>query len=219
MEELEIGFHLIYTDRDQLEEEEILNEGFSGEDDINWQGKLPLVWRQSLDDLIEKSNWSAKVNKLNRCSVKVNLEGEAARYPANFDAWEYWLQELEQACIETAKIEQPLEMDFVKGERKLSLKASFEKREAFIENRLGLAAIKKDIPWYKLGKVLKQIYIAEYYPEDVVTNYDSKGDTFLNIGGGQWFNLSKTNLHISKKKEWLDKLEASFEDLINGPSA
>ncbi|WP_339816094.1 hypothetical protein [uncultured Imperialibacter sp.] len=214
-----VSFTLTYTDREALEEDEILNEGFTGDDDINWSGSLPGVWNESLEELIKKTTWSGKADKLSRCKIKVTLPGDEAKYPANTGSWEYWLQELQQACIEAAKVEKPLEMDFVKGERKLSLKGSFEKREAFIEERLGGLVVNKKIPWEKLGKVLKQIYIAEYYPEDVQPNYNTKGDTFLNIGGGQWFNLSKANLHISKKKEWLTKLEAAFEDLITGPSA
>lgn len=216
---LEVTFKLTYTDRDELEEGEIIGEGFSGNDDIAWSGQLPKAWQQSLEDLLNKTTWSKKINKLSRCKIKVTSPEGGVQYPANNDNWEYWLQELQQACIETAKIEKPLEMDWVRGERKLSLKGSFEKREASIENRSTALVVSKNIPWHRLGKVLKHIYIAEYYPEDAHTTYDTKGDAFLNIGGGQWFNLSKTNLHLDKKQDWIDKLEAAFNDLLTGPSA
>jgi len=215
---ISVKFNLTYTDREELDEDEIADEGFTGNDDISWEGTLPQVWGTSLEEVISKSSWTAKVSKRTLCVVKVRIGDSAEQMPSQPDIWEYWLQELQQACMEAAKIERSLEMDWVKGNRKISLKASFVSRQAFVELRTEDGDKTKTIQWASLRKLLKHIYIAEYLPEFVLTNYNDQSDTFLNPGGGQWFNLTKANLHLDKKTEWIVKLETMINELVNDPS-
>lgn len=218
-QEISVKFNLTYTDREELDEDEIADEGFTGNDDISWEGTLPQIWGASLEELISKSSWAAKANKKAHCIVKIRIGDSAEQIPAQPDMWEYWLQELQQACMEAAKIERGLEMDWVQGRRKISLKASFVARQASTELRTVEGTKEKNIQWTSLRKLLKHIYIAEYLPEYVLTNYDDQGDTFLNPGGGQWFNLNKANLHLDKKTEWINKLETMINELVNDPSS
>lgn len=218
-EEISVKFNLTYTDREELDEDEIADEGFSGNDDISWEGVLPPVWGASLEELISKTSWGAKASKRAHCIVKVRVGNSAEQIPSQSDMWEYWLQELQQASMEAAKIERSLEMDWVQGDRKISLKASFVKRQALVELRTAEGDKTKAIQWASLRKLLKHIYIAEYLPEYILTNYDNLGDTFLNPGGGQWFNLNKANLHLDKKSEWVTKLETMVNELVNDPSS
>lgn len=218
---LQVDFNLIYTGRDELDEEEILDEGFSGDDNFHWKGQLPQAWAESLDELIRKTTWTKKQDKHAHCQVFFADETGKNQRPADLESWEYWLQELQQACVESGGFEKTLEVDFVKGTKKLSLKGSFKTRMASIADYSGKIGntSEKPIPWKMIKKVLKHVYIAEYYPEDALKSHDASGDVFLHLGGGQWYNLNKANLHLDKKEAWLSQLENIFEDLLTGPSA
>ena len=43
-QELELSFELTYLDREDLTEDEILEEGFTTNDNFTWKGTLPKVW-------------------------------------------------------------------------------------------------------------------------------------------------------------------------------
>ncbi len=216
--DLKVEFHLKYTDRDELDEEEILDEGFTGDDNIEWQGNLPDVWTASADALLEKTTWTKKVSPISQSNITVFIDKVSQGHPANADKWEYWLQELQQAGMEADNIEKPLEIDYQKGNTKIAIKASFVNRTASIQD-FTEAAVEKPLEWSLLRKFLKHIYQAEFIPGEAVKQPDAGGDPFLNLGGGQWYNLQKANLHLPKKKDWLEKLTGLMLEQVNGPSA
>ena len=218
-EVLAIDFQLKYTDRAGLEEDEILDEGFSGDDDIEWKGELPAVWMDSFDALLNNTSWTKKINSHSQSKVTVIIDGVRQGHPLQADKWEYWTQELQQACMEAGKMEKPLEIDYVKGAKKIAFKASFVNREAFLEDNSGSLPVSKLLDWTKLRILLKHIYLAEYTPEESVKQPDTKGDPFLHLGGGQWYNLEKANLYLLKKKDWLEKLDTLLSGPPSGPSA
>jgi len=216
-QDMSVKFDLEYTGREELDEDDILDEGFSGKDDIHWAGTLPAVWIASLDDLLSKTTWASKPNRRAHCSVKVQADASVAKIPSQPETWEYWLQELQQACMEAAKLEKSLEIRWVKGSREISLNASFTERQASAELNSPEDKKQQKVPWQSLRKILKHVYIAEFSPEEAISNYDNKGDIFLNPGSGQWFNITKGNLFLEKKPEWLSKLETLFNELVTGP--
>lgn len=216
---LDVNFLLRYTDREGLDEEEILDEGFSGDDDIEWKGILPQPWLNSLDSLLEKTTWTQKVSPLSQSNITVYVDGSSKGHPSNADKWEYWIQELQQACLEAGKMEKPLEIDFVKGSKKISIKASFTTREASLHDFSTGAADKRDLEWSQLRKLLKHIYQADFNPEEAAKQATSSGERFLNLGGGQWYNLEKASLHVPKKRDWLEKLDNLLNGQFSDPSA
>ena len=216
---LDVEFQLKYTDRDDLEEDEILDEGFSGDDDIEWKGSLPGVWINSLNALLNNSSWTKKINPHSQSKLTVFLDGIGQGHPSQADKWEYWMQELQQACMEAGKIEQPLEIDYVKGSKKMVVKASFVSREASLQDYSASLPDTKTLEWNNLRKLLKHIYLAEFMPEESVKKPDDKGDPFLHLGGGQWYNLEKANLYLLKKNDWLEKLDTLLSGQLSDPSA
>jgi len=43
-----------------LTDEEIFNEGFSTEDNVNWHGELPKVWVDEIRKKLKSTNWKKK---------------------------------------------------------------------------------------------------------------------------------------------------------------
>ena len=52
---LNVAFEMNYSNRDGLDEDEILNEGFTMDDNFAWKGDLDMVWANTLDDLMTRT--------------------------------------------------------------------------------------------------------------------------------------------------------------------
>ena len=118
----EIKFQLEYLQRESLEEEEILEEGFSGNDDFEWTGKLPEVWVQVLDKWLKASAFGAEQPKeaCNHLFVEYTNNGKSG-FPMNFQEWEYVLEELIQAIYEMANKERPFMLQLVNAKQGLDI--------------------------------------------------------------------------------------------------
>ena len=100
---LDTQLDLVYTDREEITEDEILNEGFSVDDDFHFQGEIPKVWEKPLRDLYAKSKWSNK--KLDEeGGIKLlakDSQGQIVRtIPLNQEEWQFLSQDYIQAIYE-----------------------------------------------------------------------------------------------------------------------
>lgn len=150
----EIRFQLEYLQRESLSEEEILEEGFTGEDDFEWTGKLPEVWVQVLDGLLEETGFNAEQSEeaLNHLFLEYANNGKSG-FPINFQAWEYLLEELIQAIYEMAKREHPFFLKLINTKEGLDLQlhAKFATRSFVLKGN------KRPFHWEQLKVVLGQI--------------------------------------------------------------
>src|SRR5690606_20964211 len=105
-------FEIRYKDREDLSEEEILEEGFTLEDDYSFIGEVPKVWEQPLISLYSQSKWSNKKSGDLSDSIRIlakDLHGKIARtVPLNQKEWQYLAQEYIQAIYEIDQKEAPL---------------------------------------------------------------------------------------------------------------
>src|SRR5690606_27558409 len=103
---------LQYTDRDEVTEEEIYNEGFTLNDDCNFIGELPGVWEKPFKILYSQSKWSNKTSLEEEGGIRLlakDIHGKISRsIPANQQEWLYLSQEYIQAIYEISKKEAPL---------------------------------------------------------------------------------------------------------------
>jgi len=127
---------LHYTDREELTEEEIFDEGFSLEDDYRYQGNVPSVWIGPIKQLLQASRWTKK--GIDEGGITLTpIEGsksEGLKIPSNQEEWQLMAQDLIQAIYELEKKEAPLTIQYRKVERELildlSLTIHFSNREA-----------------------------------------------------------------------------------------
>ncbi len=116
---LTLSFKLRYTDRDELSEEEILEEGFGPDDDFTWSGRLDKIWKQQLDSLLAATRFHNNPSSGGDFTVEViSKAGDADKkaYVAKKETagWIYFIQELKQAILESERIEAPLTIEYLK---------------------------------------------------------------------------------------------------------
>ena len=97
---------LHYTDREELTEEEIFDEGFSLEDDYRYQGNVPSVWIGPIKQLLQASRWTKK--GIDEGGITLTpMEGsksEGLKIPSNQEEWQLMAQDLIQAIYELEKL-------------------------------------------------------------------------------------------------------------------
>ncbi|RFS14842.1 hypothetical protein [Emticicia sp. C21] len=209
--ELNLSFELSYLDRDLLTEEEILDEGFLGNDDFSWQGTLPDVWKDILYGNL-KSAKPLKVKDLepHQSFWQLDLDRQSF-YPSNAEKLSYLLEEVQQAVFEKAKRELPLHLVFFKNQagetKEITINASFVERRVDLSrkenNQSGRTSI---LPWEELNFILKNTFSGEFIMDTAFNQKPAHKGTFVNIGDGYWYEVGKSLLIESYKIQKLFKL-------------
>ena len=109
---LQTNFQMIYTEREDMEDDEIYDEGFTLNDDFEWNGTLNPKWSEQLLKLWEKTpkTIAKKPNNENENYLEIEVNNDFNGRPTNAVDWEYLLQELIQAVFETAGKEKFLQL-------------------------------------------------------------------------------------------------------------
>ena len=221
---IDIDFVLTYTDRDQVDEEEVLAEGFTLNDDFSFKGSLPASWKGNLLSRLKHTSWTTGGQekyflyfKLFGQEMKKPIEG----YPSDFETWDYFLQEMVQGIFEAGKKERPLEVVYKeitkdRGTQTIVLFGSFLRREATLtmvgENHQESA--KAELPWKSLRKTLKAIYLPDYDLDLAQPQEPKKPGKYLNPGDGLWYELGKAITNPNKDINSLGILESEFKQWL-----
>ena len=214
---LDFSFNLTYTDRDELDEDEIFEEGFTLDDDYEGKGALPQAWSETLVSLLHKTYWTS--NK-RRQSLHVKAEdthnNTFESSPADIESWEYLLQELMQGIYEVNQRELPLDFRYLEIEKaaklEIALHASFATREAQITiSKSGAPEKQQPLPWKELKRLLKAIYTPDYLPHIAKTGTPTKRGKYINPGDGKWYMFGKAALNPSAKIDSLAVIEQQLK--------
>ncbi|MEP0713709.1 MAG: hypothetical protein ABJC55_17465, partial [Algoriphagus sp.] len=108
--ELLAELELHYTDREDLTKEEILDEGFTLNDDFSFKGKLDPVWKKVVSIEYEKTKWSGRNIEEGGLVLSAIDQGKPgqSKAPVNQEHWQMLAQDVIQAIYETSKKEAPL---------------------------------------------------------------------------------------------------------------
>lgn len=180
----EIKFQLEYLQRESLEEEEILDEGFTGDDDFQWTGKLPEVWVQALDDLLKESTYvtDQPAEAPNHLFLEYVNNGKSG-FPVNFQDWEYVLEELIQAIYELAKRELPFMLHLINMKERVDLRLQAK----FATRSFVLKGGKRPYPWEQLKMILAHIENLEI--NEIPKARPAKKGYWLSFDGEQYFEI------------------------------
>ncbi|WP_128543559.1 hypothetical protein [Larkinella soli] len=198
---LAVAFSITYTDRDEIDEDEIIGEGFTGDDDYAWTGTLPGAWQRPLEDLIGKTRLRPfDEDRLGTnddyFQVTIEMEGKAVETgsPARQEDWIYLAQELIQAVYEASGKEKPFEMTYLekRGSQRSEtrLTAWFSKREAQLQVRQGERNQSDTLSWAELRSLMEIVYAVDYDPDSALPGPPKQDGQFLNLGTEEWFDLS-----------------------------
>lgn len=223
-ERLQVKYEISYTEREALTEEEILEEGFSLQDDYSWEGKLPLVWHQAVEKMLQQTTKLRKQPKAGSENVVIlqiqDLKGTLHEgVPDNIEAWVYLLQEMTQAVFEISRKELPLLVKY------LEISGTDHKLELFIQpsfsNRQLIAGVfekgkkqEKSHPWERLKPLLKAVYLPDYDVSKSTSQQPATPGKYIDPGEGLWYALGKAVVNPGKKYDAIGAMEKEIKKLL-----
>ncbi len=199
-QDLELSFELTYLDREDMTEDELMDEGFTANDDFTWKGTLPKVW----SDVVLGSLKSANVLNIKSLEPhqdfwQVDFEGKSF-YPKNTDAFKYLIEELQQAVYEKAGREAALKLTYLKNQSgenvEVFVSASFIERKLQLvrTNIIDGSSETKVLVWDELNYILKNTFSGEFEADFAHSKKPSHKGLFLNAGDELWYEVGKSLL-------------------------
>lgn len=208
---LKFIYKLDYLDREDLKEEEIIEEGADPEDSFTWEGTLNQAWRQDIEAILNKTKLSAEEEEKN-CFIRIDSTKEG--FALNIEEWDYFMQEFYQAVLEQMEKESPLTIRYDERKGKIpvteiSLFISFSERKGALIKKTDKGEDSKNLTWKQVYDIMTLIYSFEYnFEETVESPFDGE---FLDlIGEDQWLRLPDAVLNSEKNK---DKIHAMIQKL------
>lgn len=195
---------LEYLDRNELTEDEILDEGFTLSDDIQLSGSLPITWLEEFKLLDSKTEKTEKTELEENEDFWLLETNSDAFYPKNTNQWATFLEQIRQAILENSGFEKPLEITIVeitnKNKKTTTISGSFEKRTLKVQS----GDIKKSLKWSQLTYILRDLYSGDFNYEAASTKAKNADGLYLNFGDEYWFELGKSYINKpSKVKAWI----------------
>lgn len=214
---LDTQLDMEYTDREDLSEEEILNEGFSLEDDYHFQGEVPKVWEKPLKELYAKSKWSN--NRLDQEEGGIyilakDVHGKVSRTtPLNQQEWQFFTQDYIQAIYELSKREAPLQVNYLivdqAGSKEISLTVRFSIRkvEVLVNGKM------KEIHWEKAKELLGYVFLPDYDYDRAKEKKPSQNGNYIDCGDGYWHDMKKGVFNIDDSFDAISRIKEGFRKL------
>ena len=218
--QLPLSFEILYTYRDDLSEEEILEEGFTSNDNFTWKGQLDNSWKESILQLVAQTpdKFSSKALEEESNFLEVTFNRNEKGVPKNQESWEYLLQELMQAVFETAEKEAPLYIIFVEIDQQkkanvLEVSLQFAKRKAvaFLSNETEKQ--EKDLEWEMAKELIHLVFVGEFLPEKATTVEPKTPGKFISTGDGIWYEFSKSLKNPNGNRYYLNDLTATWKEI------
>jgi hypothetical protein len=190
-ENIHVKFRQTYLQRDEMEEEDILDEGFSLDDDMEWEGELNEAWKAEFQKVAESTKEYTATSNTAHDEISVEVE-DAKLSPKNVDPLKRFIEQLQQAIFEHEKLEAPLNVVIKEisnsEERTTKLNASFLER-TYLQTING-----QEVPqhWNQLDEQLKLIFAGDYVYEKASNKLPTKRGLYVNLGNEWWFEVGKS---------------------------
>lgn len=213
---LQIELELHYTEREELSEEEIFDEGFTLDDDFSFKGEIDGVWTDVVSKFYSSAKWSGKSLTEAGITISTIESGKTgkAKVPADQEGWLILAQNLIQAIYETTKKELPLtvkyrwvENDSIKD---CSLTVHFSNREVIFTT----GNESRNLNWDYAIQLVKTIYTPDYHYDLAKEEPGKKRGSYINCGDGFWHELGKGVENIDSSYDAVGKIKEGFEILL-----
>jgi hypothetical protein len=199
---VEVEFQITFPDREDIDDDELLAEGYSRDDDFAWAGRLSDTWRTALGQLADQT----RLRPLDEDALdedddffEISLtDGNGTQrqgQPRNADSWAYLAQELIQAAYEAGGREAAFALRFLdltnpNGDLEVNLSASFAERSVDLELLQGRSEQRKTLPWAELQRIMAVIYAVDFDPDEALLNQPNRDGQFINLGGDEWHDTT-----------------------------
>ncbi|AKD55379.1 hypothetical protein [Spirosoma radiotolerans] len=197
---IQVDLAITYPDRDDIDDDELIAEGYTRDDDYAWSGRLPRAWGESLAALVRKTRLQPlNEDELNEdddfWDITIEMDGtKTSGKPAKPDDWQYLMQELIQATYEAVGRERPFELTYLnlsdpKEELEVRLTASFAERTVTLTTVKNRREQTKTLAWSTLQHVMSQVYTYDYDPDDAQLKRPRRDGQWLNLGTEEWYDI------------------------------
>lgn len=216
-DELLLKTSLIYIDRESLTQEEIWEEGFSGDDDFHWEGKLTHPWIGYLNAAVSSGDLGLASQPGESIDVFVETENDPLKIK-NKKSWIYIMQEILQSTYETSELEAPLQLRYklineTGSNQEIDLQYSFKDLKVDIKLLEGQGEQKIKGDWILCSNLLREIYIPDYVTEKAEEEDPIAIGTYIDPGDGLWYN-SRHAIKNGKKSHSLEKINKLIQEII-----
>ena len=200
-ESVEVALDWQYTDRDELSEEEIWEEGFTSDDDFQWKGALPAVWKAALNNLLHQTRLLPEYTSTSQQGALLvtlidNKGQTTSGSPDNLQQWDYQLQELIQGTYEAAQRERPLHIRYLDNDRidhavEVTFTINFLHRRFTIARQEGAETHTQKLPWDRVHSLLEALYLPDYNFDQSSAAYPRKPGRYVDPGDERWYQLGR----------------------------
>lgn len=207
---------LHYTDREDLTEDEMFDEGFTANDDFSFKGTLDSVWKKVVSIEFEKVKWSGRQLEEGGLTLSELEDGKtgSAKVPADQEGWQMLAQDVIQAIYETSKKEAPLTVNFrqVTNEESVdcSITMNFSNREALFTSKNE----SRTINWEYAVQLLKLVFSPDYNYDIAKETAGAKRGEYIECGDGYWHELGKGVVNVDSSFDAVGKIKDGFKNLI-----
>ncbi len=215
-QDLGSDFVIHYTDREELSDEEIFEEGFTLDDDYSAKVKLHPVWKDVVFDKLKSTKWNSRSLKDEGISLAL-VQGnrpQAAKVPMDQEGWKLLAQDLIQAIYETNKKEAPLSIQFKvvtkEQSREARITVFFSDRKVKLESN----GNEEELNWEFAIELMKLIFTPDYNYEIARDQPGNKRGIYLDCGDGYWHVLGKGITNIDNEFDAVSRIETALKDLI-----
>ncbi len=216
---LHVDFDHQYLDRDELDEEAILEEGFELNSDFAWNGELDSIWKKELDKTLSKNTFkteSSGSETENFAELVFQKEsGETETYfPSNIVEFEYFLQEIMQGIYEESGKEKPFKLEYRditrQGETIIACLAEFAKRSFTLKTN---DHPPKKLPWNLTQELMGTVFMADFIPEEATREIPKFSGKYLSLGDGLWYEFGETLVEPTSESEVLSRIDKLLKQL------
>ncbi|EON76091.1 hypothetical protein ADIS_3219 [Lunatimonas lonarensis] len=210
-------FEIQYLHREELSEADIINEGFTPDDDFRFVGEIPKVWESPLKKLYAQTKWSNQKLLGEEGGVKVlakDIHGKLVRsIPNNQTEWQYLAQEFIQAIYEVSKREAPLTIRYksISPEKVWMYEMTIRFATRKIDLRLNGASVHMD--WEDAKELLSNIFLPDYDYEIAKASEPTKKGTYIDVGDGLWHDFSQGIYNLDESFDAKSQIKNTFEKL------
>lgn len=218
-EGLQADFDHQYLDRDELDEEAILEEGFELNSNYAWKGELSAVWKKELEKVLAKNSYKSE-SKTKETEDYIELVfphesgADESHFPTIIADFEYFLQEIMQAIYEVSGREQPFKLEYRNidrlGETITGCLAVFAERFFAVQRN---DEPPKNLPWKWTQEVMGTVFMADFLMEDASREVPKFSGKYLSLGDGLWFEFGETLIEPTPDSEVLPRIEKLLNQL------
>jgi hypothetical protein len=208
---LQVHFDMQYTHRNEVDKEEVIAEGFTGDDDFSWQGNLPAVW---LENLAKHLQHLRLTEKQSHVSIQIKEKSIIKKgSPENLKPWEYFIQELMQAILEKAEREMPLQIGIMIEEQNNKSKIQWLEL-SFAQFKVKDEKGYEIMSWLHGKELMELIFMLDFEDPDPKVQNNRPPGIYLDPGDGLWYQVGKEATNPDPKNDIISSLKEKVYKLL-----